>query len=86
MNRLRIHHAMTFAAMLCLLAAAPAAWSQTDDALAKKYYQLGKELSADDTADIAAFLGSLTGRIDESYIARPEPLPSGPDTPDPDPS
>ena len=50
------------------------------------HHQLGKELSRSDIEEIAAFLRSLTGRIDESYIARPEPPPSGPDTPDPDPS
>jgi cytochrome c peroxidase len=50
------------------------------------YHQLGKELSASKIEEIAAFLRSLTGRIAESYIARPEPLLSGADTPDPDPS
>ena len=50
------------------------------------YHQLGKELSASVTEEIATFLRSLTGRIDESYIAQPEPLPSSTETPDPDPS
>jgi cytochrome c peroxidase len=50
------------------------------------YHQLGKEISPNNTREIAAFLRSLTGRIDETYIAQPEPLPSGADTPDPDPS
>lgn len=46
-------------------------------------YQLGKQLSDTDVASIHAFLGSLKGRIDESYIARPELPESGPDTPGP---
>jgi cytochrome c peroxidase len=50
------------------------------------YHQLGKELSRSDIGEIAAFLRSLTGRIDASYIAQPEPLPSGEQTPEPDPS
>mgnify|MGYP001035708397 FL=1 len=35
-------------------------------------YQLGRELSDTDVADIVAFLNALTGRIDEQYIAKPE--------------
>ena len=50
------------------------------------YHQLGRELSGSNIGEIAAFLHSLTGRIDASYITQPEPLPSGADTPDPDPS
>jgi cytochrome c peroxidase len=50
------------------------------------YHQLGKELSGNDIGEIAAFLHSLTGRINKSYIAEPEPLPSGEQTPEPDPS
>ncbi len=38
-------------------------------------YQLGKELDEREVASIRSFLESLTGRIPESYIARPE-LPS----------
>ena len=41
------------------------------------YHQLGKELSGNDIGEIAAFLHSLTGRINKSYIAEAEPLPSG---------
>jgi cytochrome c peroxidase len=50
-------------------------------------HQLGKaEFSPDDLAAVVAFLGSLTGKIDEQYTTAP-PLPeSGPDTPAPDPA
>ncbi len=50
------------------------------------YHQLGKDLSVVDTEAIAAFLGSLTGRIDGAFIARPELPPGGSETPAPDPS
>lgn len=35
-------------------------------------YQLGRTLSDSDVEDIVAFLESLTGRIDQAYIAKPE--------------
>ncbi len=50
------------------------------------YHQLGAELSADEIAEIEAFLGSLTGRVDAAFVARPELPASGPNTPAPDPS
>jgi cytochrome c peroxidase len=36
------------------------------------WHQLGRKLSSEDVQSIVAFLGSLTGRIDESFIAKPE--------------
>ena len=50
------------------------------------WHQLGKKLEPADVASIAAFLKSLTGKPDATYIAEPTPLPSGPTTPKPDPS
>ena len=50
------------------------------------HHQLGRELSQSTVAAIVAFLGSLTGTVDTSYIARPHLPPSGPTTPAPDPS
>jgi cytochrome c peroxidase len=50
------------------------------------HHQLGLDLSDTDVAEIVAFIQSLSGTIDESYIARPELPASGPDTPAPDPS
>jgi cytochrome c peroxidase len=47
------------------------------------WHQLGKELTPADVASIAAFLGSLTGTPDASYIAAPAPVPNGPNTPKP---
>jgi cytochrome c peroxidase len=50
------------------------------------WHQLGRELSSADRLAIIAFLQSLTGRVDQKYIAKP-PLPeSGPTTPAPDPT
>ncbi len=48
------------------------------------YHQLGQQLDSDQIADIRAFLGSLTGTVDEEYVTRPVLPPSGPDTPGPD--
>ena len=50
------------------------------------HHQLGRELSDSDLEAIVAFLGSLTGTLDVSYIAKPRLPPSGPTTPAPDPS
>jgi cytochrome c peroxidase len=50
------------------------------------HHQLGWELAEDDVNSIVVFLGSLTGTIDQEYIARPELPVSGPDTPAPDPT
>jgi cytochrome c peroxidase len=36
------------------------------------WHQLGKKLPEADRQSIIAFLGSLTGRVDEAYVARPE--------------
>ena len=47
------------------------------------WHQLGRELSDDQVEAIAAFLGSLTGRVDPQYIARPQLPESGPATPGP---
>jgi len=49
------------------------------------WHQLGKKLDAADITSIAAFLNSLTGKPDATYVAQPKPLPSGPNTPKPDP-
>lgn len=49
-------------------------------------HQLGAEIGAEREAAIRAFLDSLTGRVDQSAIARPELPPSGPSTPAPDPT
>lgn len=46
-------------------------------------HQLGKELSDEDTASIVAFLGALTGEIDQAYVAKPKLPDGGPDTPGP---
>ena len=46
-------------------------------------YQLGRELSDAQVADIIAFLDALTGEIPHEYIALPELPESGPDTPAP---
>ena len=50
------------------------------------HHQLGWELAEDDVSSIVVFLGSLTGTIDQEYIARPELPASGPETPAPDPT
>jgi cytochrome c peroxidase len=50
------------------------------------YHQLGQTLEPAQIEDIVVFLNSLTGEIDEVYIAEPELPESGPDTPAPDPS
>lgn len=46
-------------------------------------YQLGKELTDAQIADIVAFLNALTGELPMDYIAVPEFPPNGPDTPGP---
>jgi cytochrome c peroxidase len=50
------------------------------------WHQLGKKLDPADITSIAAFLNGLTGKPDATYVAQPKPLPSGPNTPKPDPS
>jgi cytochrome c peroxidase len=50
------------------------------------YHQLGRELDDQQVSEIVVFLESLTGEIDEAYVARPELPASGPKTPAPDPS
>jgi cytochrome c peroxidase len=50
------------------------------------HHQLGRELTEAEVNAIVAFVGSLTGMIDAEYIAMPELPPSGPSTPEPDPS
>jgi cytochrome c peroxidase len=50
------------------------------------YHQLGQTLDGNQIADIVAFLGSLTGNVNQGYVAKPELPVSGPDTPAPDPS
>jgi cytochrome c peroxidase len=49
-------------------------------------HQLGRELEPDQVTAIVAFLGSLSGAPDPSYVAKPELPASGPDTPKPDPT
>ena len=49
-------------------------------------HQIGIDLSDTQVADIVAFLGALTGRVDAQYTAKPALPASGPDTPAPDPS
>ncbi|MFQ5417597.1 MAG: cytochrome-c peroxidase [Myxococcota bacterium] len=49
-------------------------------------HQLGVDLSAEQVARIATFLGALTGTVDAEYIAAPELPASGPDTPAADPN
>ena len=49
-------------------------------------YQLGIPIDDAQVKSIIAFLGSLTGEVDQELIAMPELPPSGPDTPAPDPS
>ena len=44
-------------------------------------YQLGRQLSEEDTKAIVTFLGALKGRVDEDYIRKPELPADGPDTP-----
>ncbi len=44
-------------------------------------YQLGRTLAKDDVNAIVAFLGALKGRVDETYIQKPELPADGPDTP-----
>ncbi|RIL01910.1 MAG: cytochrome-c peroxidase [Proteobacteria bacterium] len=45
------------------------------------WHQLGKKLEPAEVRSILTFLSSLTGRIDEQYIAEPAVIPSGRDTP-----
>jgi cytochrome c peroxidase len=50
-------------------------------------YQTPKgELTDAEVASIVTFLKALTGDLPTAYIQEPPPLPSGPDTPTPDPS
>jgi cytochrome c peroxidase len=49
-------------------------------------HQLGRTLTDEQVASLRVFLGVLTGRVDEEYVAEPELPASGPDTPAPDPS
>lgn len=48
-------------------------------------YQLGKDLTKEEVASVITFLKSLTGTLPKNITA-PEPLPSGKDTPKPDPT
>jgi cytochrome c peroxidase len=49
-------------------------------------HQLGRTLSREELAALAAFLTSLTGSLDQEYIAAPQLPASGPGTPSPDPT
>jgi cytochrome c peroxidase len=49
-------------------------------------YQLGKELSDEDTAQIVAWLKTLTGEAPKEYIAMPTLPPGSKTTPKPDPN
>jgi len=42
------------------------------------WHQLGKQLSDEDVASITIFLGTLTGRVDEAFVAKPELPPDAP--------
>jgi cytochrome c peroxidase len=46
-------------------------------------YQLGKNLTDQEVANMVAFFGALTGDLPLDYIAKPELPASGPDTPGP---
>lgn len=48
-------------------------------------YQLGKDLTKQEVVSVISFLKTLTGQLPKTITA-PEPLPSGKDTPKPDPS
>ena len=49
-------------------------------------HQLGRLLSPEEVAALSAFLSSLTGSVDQDYIAAPELPASGPGTPAADPT
>jgi cytochrome c peroxidase len=49
-------------------------------------YNLGKQLTDEDTKQLVAWLDTLTGEPPAALIARPELPPSGPHTPKPDPT
>jgi cytochrome c peroxidase len=46
-------------------------------------YQLGRDLTGAQIADIVVFLEALTGELPMDYIEIPDFPPSGPDTPGP---
>lgn len=48
-------------------------------------YQLGKDLTKEELVSVITFLKSLTGTVPKN-VSAPEPLPSGKDTPKPDPT
>lgn len=50
------------------------------------HHQLGKDLKEEEVASIVTFLKTLTGKIPEEYIAKPELPPSTDKTPKPDPT
>ena len=45
-----------------------------------------RDLTDEQVSQIETFLATLSGVIDPAYVAAPEALESGPDTPAPDPS
>lgn len=47
------------------------------------WHQLGQKLDDAQVKAIVSFLGSLSGKPDAKYIAKPELPPAGPDTPKP---
>ena len=47
------------------------------------WHQLGQKLGDEQVKAIVSFLGSLSGKPDAKYIAKPELPPSGPETPKP---
>jgi cytochrome c peroxidase len=49
-------------------------------------HQLGRELTDTETADIVAWLKTLTGRVRKAHLAKPTLPPSSPKTPKPDPT
>jgi cytochrome c peroxidase len=46
-------------------------------------YQLGKNLTDQEIANMVAFFGALTGDLPLAYIAKPELPANGPETPGP---
>lgn len=49
-------------------------------------YQLGRQLTGEQIESIGTFLKALTGELPQAMVAEPKALPSGKDTPKPDPT
>ena len=60
---------------------------QIDEAVTlMAHHQIGVTLTPEQTRDLIAFLGALTGQIEPAYVAQPPLPPSGPNTPKADPT